>query len=235
MPDRAARAPGAPPVITTLVYSIFSLDSALPQIIAQYGDWIFVILFLVIFAETGLVIFPFLPGDSLLFIAGTVSATMGLNVHLLVVLLVLAAILGDSVNYAAGHFIGPRVFYRAGTRGLWRLIKPSHLQRTHDFFEKYGATALVIGRFVPIVRTFVPFLAGVGQMTYARFLFYNVTGGILWITSVTYAGYLFGNIPWVKVNFHWVVIGIIVVSVLPMAIQYLREKAKARRSDGALR
>lgn len=222
-------------MITTLVYSIFSLDSTLPQIIAQYGDWIFVILFLIIFAETGLVIFPFLPGDSLLFIAGTVSAASGLNVHLLVLVLVLAAILGDSANYAAGRYIGPRVFLRAGSGGIWRLIKPSHLQRTHEFFEKYGAIALVIGRFVPIVRTFVPFLAGVGQMTYSRFLAYNVAGGVLWITSVTYAGYLFGNIPWVKANFHWVVLGIIVVSVLPMAIQYLRERAKIKRGDGAVR
>jgi membrane-associated protein len=223
------------PMITTLVYSIFSLDSSLPVIIAQYGNWIFVVLFLIIFAETGLIIFPILPGDSILFIAGTVSGSSGLNVHLLVLVLVLAAILGDSVNYATGRYIGPKVFSRAGTKGGWRLIKLSHLQRTHDFFEKYGAFALVIGRFVPIVRTFVPFLAGVGQMTYSRFLCYNVAGGILWIASVTYAGYLFGNIPWVKANFHWVVIGIIVVSALPMAIGYLRERGKTKGKDGAKR
>jgi membrane-associated protein len=222
-------------MITTFVYSVFSLDSALPLIIAQHGNWIFFLLFLVIFAETGLVIFPFLPGDSLLFIAGTASAAGGLNVHVLVLVLALAAILGDSVNFSTGRYIGPKVFSRAGTKGLWRLIKPSHLQRTHDFFEKYGAFAVIVGRFVPIVRTFVPFLAGVGQMTYSRFLAYNVAGGMLWIASVTYAGYLFGNVPWVKAHFHWVVLGIIVVSVLPMAIQYFRERARAKVGDGAMR
>lgn len=222
-------------MITTLVHSLFSLDSALPLIVAQHGNWIFVILFLIIFAETGLVIFPFLPGDSILFIAGTVSASGGLNVHVLVLALAAAAILGDSVNFATGHYIGPKVFSRAGTTGIWRLIQRSHLQRTHDFFEKHGAFAVVIGRFVPIVRTFVPFLAGVGQMTYSRFLAYNVAGGILWIGSVTYAGHLFGNIPWVKSNFRWVVLGIIVVSVLPMAIEYLRGRAKAKVPDRAQR
>lgn len=211
-------------MITSLFFSIFSLDSTLPLIVAQYGNWIFLLLFLIIFAETGLIIFPFLPGDSLLFIAGTVCAASGLNVHLLVLVLILAAVLGDSVNFATGHFVGPKVFSRAGTRGIWRLIKPSHLQLTHDFFEKHGVLAIVIGRFVPIVRTFVPFLAGVGQMTYSRFIFYNVAGGILWITLVTYCGYLFGNIPLVKANFHWVVLGIIIVSVLPMVIQFLRER-----------
>jgi membrane-associated protein len=218
-------------MITTLLYAIFSLDSSLPLIVAQYGNWIFVLLFLIIFIETGLVVFPFLPGDSILFIAGTVCASSGLNVHVLVLVLMLAAILGDSVNFAAGRYIGPKVFARAGTAGIWRLIKLSHLQRTHDFFEKYGAFALVIGRFVPIVRTFVPFLAGVGQLTYSRFLCYNVAGGILWITSVTYAGYLFGNIPWVKNNFSWVVVAIVVVSVLPMAVQYLMERSKSKTGD----
>jgi len=214
-------------MITSLLYSIFSLDSTLPQFVALYGNWIFVVLFLIIFAETGLVIFPFLPGDSILFIAGTVAASSGLNVHALVLVLTLAAILGDSANFAVGHYVGPKVFAHAGTKGIWRLIKPSHLQRTHEFFEKHGAFALVIGRFVPIVRTFVPFLAGVAQMTYSRFLSYNVAGGAIWITSVTYCGYLFGNIPWVKTNFHLVVVGIIVVSALPIVIEYLRTRAKS--------
>ena len=219
-------------MITTLMQWVLSLDSSLPLFVAQYGYWIFVILFLIIFAETGLVIFPFLPGDSLLFIAGTVCATSGLSVHALVVVLAAAAILGDSVNFATGRYIGPKVFSHAGGNGLWRLIKLSHLERTHEFFEKYGAFALVMGRFVPIVRTFVPFLAGVGQMTYSRFLGYNIAGGILWITSITYAGYHFGNIPWVKANLHWVVLGIIVLSVLPMVFQYLRERAKAKGAGG---
>ena len=220
-------------MITSLLYWVFSLDSALPLLIAQHGNWIFVVLFLIIFAETGLIIFPILPGDSILFIAGAVSASGGLNVHVLVLVLALAAILGDSVNFATGRYVGPKVFARAGTKGIWRLIKPSHLQRTHEFFEKHGAFAIVIGRFVPIVRTFVPFLAGVGDMTYSRFVCYNVAGGILWIGSVTYAGYLFGNITWVKNNFHWVVIGIIVVSVMPMFIQYLRTRARAKGGGGA--
>ncbi len=219
-------------MITSIVYSILSLDSTLPQFVAQYGNWIYAILFLVIFAETGLIIFPILPGDSLLFIAGTVSASSALNVHVLVTILAVAAILGDSVNFATGRFIGPRVFSKAGTMGVWRLIKPAHLERTHDFFERHGAFALIIGRFVPIVRTFVPFLAGVAQMTYSRFLTYNVVGGILWIASITYAGHLFGNIPLVKQNFHWVVLGIIVASGLPIAIEFLRERAKAKRAAG---
>lgn len=219
-------------MITTLLYSIFALDSSLPLLVAQYGNWIFVVLFLIIFAETGLIIFPFLPGDSILFIAGTVAAAAGLNVHVLVFVLVVAAILGDSVNYSAGRYVGPRVFSRAGTTGIWRMIKPAHLQRTQEFFDKFGATAIIIGRFVPIVRTFAPFLAGVAQMSYPRFICYNITGGILWITSIVYAGYLFGNIPWVKTNFHWVVIGIVVVSMLPMAFQFFLEKLKARRKAG---
>lgn len=215
-------------MISTLFTALFSLDTVLPQFAAQYGNWIFLILFLIIFAETGLVVFPFLPGDSLLFVAGSVAATGAMNVHVLVVVLTLAAIIGDSVNFAVGRFIGPKVFSHAGTRGIWRLVKPSHLERTQEFFEKHGAFALVIGRFVPIVRTFVPFLAGVGQMRYPRFLAYNVAGGALWILSVTYAGYLFGNIPWVKQHFSWVVIGIIIVSILPVAIQYLRERGKEK-------
>ncbi|MEO8133947.1 MAG: VTT domain-containing protein [Betaproteobacteria bacterium] len=216
-------------MISALVYSVFALDSSLPLLVAQYGNWIFVVLFLIIFAETGLIIFPFLPGDSILFIAGTVAAAAGLNVHLLVFVLAVAAIMGDSVNYSAGRFIGPKVFSRAGTAGIWRMIKPAHLLRTQEFFDKFGAIAIVIGRFVPIVRTFAPFLAGVAQLSYPRFLCYNITGGILWITSMVYAGYLFGNIPWVKTNFHWVVVGIVVVSMLPMVFQYCREKLKARR------
>ena len=215
-------------MITTLVYSIFALDANLPQIVATYGNWIFVILFLIIFAETGLIIFPFLPGDSILFIAGTVCAAAGLNVHVLVAMLVVAAILGDSINYSAGRWIGPRVFSRAGGPGIWRLVKPSHLQKTQSFFQRFGAVAIIIGRFVPIVRTFAPFLAGVAQMPYPRFLTFNIAGGVLWITSIVYAGYLFGNIPWVKERFHWIVIGIVVVSFLPMGIQFLRERLKSR-------
>ena len=215
-------------MIPDFIQQLFALD--LEQLVRLYGNWIFVILFAVIFAETGLVIFPFLPGDSLLFVAGTVAATASLNVHLMVVLLIIAAIAGDSVNYSIGRYIGPKVFAHAGTTGAWRLIRKSHLDRTHEFFERHGAVALIIGRFVPIVRTFVPFLAGVGQMTYGKFLTYNVIGGIVWITLIVYAGYIFGNVPWVKRNFGLVVIGIIVVSVLPMAIEVLRGWRRSRNA-----
>jgi len=217
-------------MLTTLFYSLLALDQTLASIASQYGSWLYALLFAIIFAETGLVIFPFLPGDSILFIAGAATAASSLNVHVLVLVLILAAVLGDSTNFAVGRYVGPKVFSHAGEKGIWRLVKRSHLQRTHDFFEKYGAFAIIVGRFVPIVRTFAPFLAGVGEMPYAKFLSYNIIGGIVWITLVTYAGHLFGNIPWVKQNFHWVVIGIVVVSLLPIAIEYLKAKGQAKKT-----
>jgi len=216
-------------MVTSLMYSLFSLDNSLPAFIAQYGYWVYAVLFAIIFCETGLVILPFLPGDSILFIAGAAAASSELNVHTLAGVLALAAILGDSTNFAIGRFVGPKVFARAGKKGIWRLVKRSHLLRTHEFFEKYGAIAIVIGRFVPIVRTFAPFLAGVGEMAYPKFLSYNITGGLAWIMLMVYAGHFFGNIPWVKENFHWVVIGIVVVSLLPMAIEFLKAKYGARQ------
>ncbi|MEO7762110.1 MAG: DedA family protein [Casimicrobiaceae bacterium] len=216
-------------MLTSVLYSIFSLDSSLPAIVTQYGNWVYAILFLIIFAETGLVIFPFLPGDSILFIAGATSAASTLNVHVLVIVLVAAAILGDSTNFAVGRFVGPKVFSHAGQHGIWRFVKKSHLEQTHDFFERYGAFTIIIGRFVPIVRTFAPFLAGVGEMTYAKFLSYNIIGGIIWITLLLYAGHFFGNIPWVKDHFHWVVLGIIVVSLLPMVIEFAKAKLRASK------
>ena len=146
-------------------------------------------------------------------------------------LLCIAAIAGNSVNYAVGRYVGPKVFARAGTTGLWRLISKSHLDKTHEFFERHGGVALIIGRFVPIVRTFVPFLAGVGQMTYAKFMGYTVVGSVAWIGLLTYAGYLFGNVPWVKQHFGLVVLGIVVVSVLPMAIEILKGWRRSRRSS----
>lgn len=215
-------------MLTTLVYSLFSLDTVLPQFIAEYGPWVYALLFAIIFAETGLVVTPFLPGDSILFIAGAATASAGLNIHVLVLVLVAAAILGDSCNFAIGRWVGPKVFAHAGQKGIWRFVKRSHLDRTHAFFEKYGAFAIIVGRFVPIVRTFAPFLAGVGEMPYPKFLSYNIIGGVVWITLIVYAGHLFGNIPWVKQNFHWVVIGIVVASLLPIAIEYLKAKRQAR-------
>ncbi|MBE7522562.1 MAG: DedA family protein [Burkholderiales bacterium] len=215
-------------MLTTLFYSLLSLDQTLAQFASVYGPWLYALLFVVIFAETGLVVFPFLPGDSLLFIAGTVVAVAGLNVHLLVLALAAAAILGDSVNYAIGRTIGPKVYRRPDSR--W--IRQAHLKRTQDFYDRYGGVTIVIGRFVPIVRTFAPFLAGVAQMSYPRFLSYNIAGGVLWIASLVYAGYLFGNIPWVRDNLTFIVIGIVVVSLMPVAATFLRER-RARAGLGS--
>jgi len=212
-------------MLTTLLYSLLALDQTVSQIAAQYGPWLYGILFLVIFAETGLVVFPFLPGDSILFIAGTVVAVSGLNVHVLVVVLVIAAILGDSVNYAVGHYIGPRVFHEPESR--W--FKREYLLRTQAFYDRYGGVTIIIGRFVPIIRTFAPFLAGVAGMSYHRFLSYNVVGALAWILSLVYAGYMFGNIPWVKQNLTYIVIGIVIVSLLPAISTYIKER-KARKS-----
>jgi membrane-associated protein len=213
-------------VLTTLFYSLLALDETLAQFAVQYGPWLYALLFAVIFAETGLVVFPFLPGDSLLFIAGTVVAVAGLNVHVLVLVLSVAAILGDSVNYAIGRYVGPKVFSRPDSR--W--IRQEHLRRTQAFYDRYGGVTIVIGRFVPIIRTFAPFLAGVAQMAYPRFLSYNVAGGVLWIASLTYAGYLFGNIPWVKNNLALIVLGIVVVSLIPAVTTFMRERREQVRS-----
>jgi membrane-associated protein len=212
-------------MLTTLLYSLFALDESVAALAAQYGHWIYAILFLVIFAETGLVVFPFLPGDSILFSAGTVVATADLNVHVLVLVLLAAAILGDTVNYSVGHYTGPKVFERPDSR--W--FRKKHLHRTQAFYEKYGGVTIIIGRFVPIIRTFAPFLAGVAGMSYHRFLTYNVIGAVGWITSLVYAGYLFGNIPWVKHNLTFIVVGIVIVSVLPAISTYLKERRSRRR------
>jgi len=207
-------------MFTTLLYSLLALDQTIAGLAGQYGPWLYGILFLVIFAETGLVVFPFLPGDSLLFIAGTVVAAASLNVHVLVLVLAAAAILGDSVNYGIGRYIGPKAFSRPDSR--W--FRQDHLRRTQAFYDKYGGVTIIIGRFVPIIRTFAPFLAGVAQMSYARFLSYNVIGGFMWIASLVYAGYLFGNIPWVKDNLSFIVIGIVVVSLIPVATTFFKER-----------
>jgi membrane-associated protein len=217
-------------MLTTLIYSLFALDQTLATLAAEHAVLMFAALFIVIFAETGLVVFPLLPGDSLLFVSGTVVAASGINVHLLVITLWTAAVLGDSVNYGIGRYIGPKVFHRPQDTMLGRWLKPEYLLRTHQFYERYGGFTIVIGRFVPIVRTFAPFLAGVGCMDYRMFLTYNLMGAALWVASLVYAGYVFGNIPWVKDNLAYIVIGIVVVSLLPMAVQWLRERRK--RADG---
>jgi len=221
-------------MLTTLLYSLLALDQTLADLAAQHSVVLFIALFLVIFAETGLVVLPLLPGDSLLFLAGTVAAASGIDVHLLALVLFTAAVTGDSVNYAVGHFLGPKVFNLPQESRLARWLKPEYLERTHRFYEKYGGFTIIICRFVPIVRTFAPFLAGVGAMTYRRFLAYNVIGAAVWVASLVYAGFLFGNIPWVKENLTIIVLSIVGISLLPVAVQWLRERrSSAEKQNGA--
>jgi len=214
-------------MLTTILYSLLALDQTVATLATQYGAWLYAILFAVIFAETGLVVCPFLPGDSILFIAGTVVAVSGLDVHVLVIVLIVAAVLGDSVNYGVGHYIGPKAFERPDSR--W--FRQEYLRRTQAFYDKYGGVTIIIGRFIPIIRTFAPFLAGVAGMSYRRFLSYNVIGGCLWIGSLVYAGYLFGNIPWVKDNLTLIVVAIVVVSLIPAVTTFVKER-RAARSQG---
>lgn len=203
------------------------LDEALGPIIREYGPWVYGLLFLIIFCETGLVVTPFLPGDSLLFVAGAFAAIGDLNVWVLLALLTVAAILGDSVNYAIGQFFGPRLV----NMKRFRVIKPEHLAKTHEFFERYGGKTIIIARFVPIVRTFAPFVAGLGSMTYRKFMSYNVSGGLLWVIICIGAGYLFGNWPVVKQNFELVIIGIIGVSLLPAVVEYLLARSRSKANS----
>ncbi len=211
-----------------LVDFIIHIDRHLAEIIAAYGTWTYAVIFAIIFVETGLVIMPFLPGDSLLFAAGAFCAKpeTGLNVHAMALLLFIAAVLGDTVNYWIGAKIGPAVFKREDS--IW--LRKKHLERAHEFFERYGGRAIILARFVPIVRTFVPFIAGVGQMTYSRFLAYNVIGGFAWIYFFTYAGYLFGNQPFVQKNFKLVILAIIILSVVPMVVEFIREWQRSRKT-----
>ena len=196
------------------------LDTHLQTVIQNYGTWTYVILFFIIFCETGLVVTPILPGDSLLFAAGAFAATGSLDLAWLLILLTVAAVLGDAVNYAIGRFMGPKVFSQPDSR----FLKREYLDRTHQFYEKYGGKTIIIARFVPIVRTFAPFVAGVGSMTYAKFASYNVVGGLLWVGVCVLAGYAFGNIPVVQENFTLVILGIIFVSILPGIIEFLRQR-----------
>jgi membrane-associated protein len=214
-----------------LVDFILHLDVHLDELVANYGTWIYVILFLIIFCETGLVVMPLLPGDSLLFAAGAFCAKpeTGLNVHLMAGLLFVAAFLGDTLNYWIGRKVGPAVFKREDS--IW--LRKKHLDKAHAFFEKYGGRAVILARFVPIVRTFVPFIAGVGSMTYPRFMAYNVIGGFIWIYFFTYAGFLFGNQPFVQKNFKLVILAIIILSVLPIVVEFVREWQKSRKQPAA--
>lgn len=203
------------------------LDKHLSEVIQQYGTITYLILFLIIFCETGFVVTPFLPGDSLLFAAGTFAALGMLNITWLFVLLSIAAIAGDTLNYWIGHFIGPKIFNKENVR----FLNKKHLDHTHNFYEKYGSKTIIIARFVPIVRTFAPFVAGIGSMNYMHFITYNVIGGIAWILICVSAGYLFGNIPVVQQNFTLVIFAIIFVSILPGIIEFIRiRRASVSRS-----
>jgi membrane-associated protein len=211
------------------------LPGFLDGFIANHGAWVYALLFAIIFAETGLVVAPFLPGDSLLFTVGALAARGSMNVWAISALLILAAVLGDAVNYHIGKWIGPRVFRKdlaaAAKPTLFeRLLNRKHLDKAHAFFEKYGGKAVILARFVPIVRTFVPFVAGAGAMNYSRFVFYNITGAILWVGLCVAAGWIFGNHPWVKKNFEAVIIAIIVISIIPIAVEAILHRAKSRKS-----
>ncbi len=199
---------------------VVHLDQHLRALAQNYGNWIYAVLFLIVFLETALVVTPFLPGDSLLFVAGTIAAAGELHVHGLVLLLISAAIIGDSVNYAVGRYLGPRVFRFEDSR----FFKRAYLERTHAFFERHGGKTVVIARFVPIIRTYAPFVAGIGAMSYRRFVLFNVTGAILWVATLTYAGYFFGNLPLVKDNLTLVIVGIIVLSIMPGIIEFWRAR-----------
>jgi membrane-associated protein len=209
-------------LLTGFVDLVLHLDRHLQWLVTNYGTWIYAILFLIIFCETGLVVTPFLPGDSLLFVAGTLAAGGGLYIHALFAVLVLASFSGDNTNYWIGRTVGPRLFKREGSK----LLNPAHLARTHEFYAVHGGKTVLIARFIPIIRTFAPFVAGIGKMEYPRFMVYSAGGSVLWIGSLTYAGYYFGNLPFIKNNLTAVILIIIGISLIPAVLEFL----KARRA-----
>jgi len=208
--------------VAELIDFALHVDRYLLELAGTYGVWIYAILFVIVFAETGLVVTPFLPGDSLLFAAGTFAGLGSLNVALLFLLLSFAAILGDTVNYWIGHYIGPRAF-----SGNIRFLKKEYLERTHEFYERHGGKTIILARFIPIIRTFAPFVAGVGRMTYGHFIAYNVVGGIAWVAIFTFGGYFFGNLDFVQENFTFVVLAIILISVLPGVYEFFKERSRS--------
>ncbi|MGV8041372.1 MAG: DedA family protein [Thermoanaerobaculaceae bacterium] len=214
-------------LLRQLVDFILHIDVHLDTIIQSYGTWTYGLVFLIVFCETGLVVTPFLPGDSLLFALGAFSARGSLDVWLVILLLSVAAILGDTVNYWIGAKVGPAVFHRENVRFLNR----RHLDRTHEFYERHGGKTIIIARFVPIIRTFAPFVAGIGKMSYGRFLAYNVIGGIAWVLIFVLGGYFFGNLPVVKRNFTFVIAAIIVISVMPAVVELVRQRRAAAGSQ----
>ncbi len=213
--------------IKTVIDIILHLDVHLSAIITQYGAWTYGLLFVIIFVETGLVVTPFLPGDSLIFAAGTFAALGSLNVVLLFVLLAVAAVLGDTVNYWIGHYLGSRAY-----NIKW--IKREYLERTQHFFDKYGKKTIFLARFVPIVRTFAPFVAGIGQMSYPSFISYNIFGGIAWVALFTFAGYFFGNIPFIREHFSLVVLAIVFISVIPMIVEAVKAQREGKQAKAGV-
>lgn len=209
--------------LASFVDLVLHLDRHLELLVQQYGVWIYAILFAVIFSETGFVVTPFLPGDSLLFVAGTLAAVGGMDIGALLVVLTLAAVLGNTLNYQIGRYLGPRVFQWQDSRFFNR----GALERTHAFYERHGGKTLVLSRFMPLVRTFAPFVAGIGTMHWGRFQLYNVAGALAWISSLSLAGYFFGNLPWVRQNLSLVVVGIVFVSLLPALFSWLAQRRAA--------
>lgn len=214
-----------------LIDFIMNLDKYINILIQDFGIWTYLILFVIIFCETGLVVTPFLPGDSLLFAAGAFAARGSLDVVWLFIILSVAAVLGDTVNYWIGHFIGPKVFQKENVR----FFKKEYLDRTHQFYEKYGGETIIIARFIPIIRTFAPFVAGIGKMTYWKFISYNIIGGIGWVAIFVFGGYFFGNIPFVKQHFTIIIAAIIIISVLPGVIEFLRIRRENKKTAAAAR
>ncbi len=202
------------------------LDKHLVAVVDQFGPWVYGILFAIIFIETGLVVMPFLPGDSLLFVAGAIAGVGGMDLPLLIVLLIVAAVLGDAVNYSVGSYFGPKVFGWEQSR----FFNKAAFDRTHEFYERHGGITIIVARFLPFVRTFAPFVAGVAQMSYPKFALYNVTGAVLWVTSLSGIGYLFGNTDWVKANFQWVTLAMIIIPGLPAVFEVLRHWLRSRRA-----
>ena len=203
-----------------LVNFILHIGDHLQELVKNYGNWIYAILFAIVFCETGLVVLPFLPGDSMLFAAGTIAAVGDMNIFVLIGLLIVAAILGDFVNFEIGKHFGQKLFSNPNSK----IFKQSYLQKTHDYYERYGGRTIIIARFIPIVRTFAPFVGGMGNMNYAQFARYNIVGAVLWVVSFTTLGYFFGQLPFVKEHFSWIMIAIIVFSVVPMVVEIIRHR-----------
>ena len=210
--------------LSSLLDIFLHLDKHLATVVENHGAWVYALLFLIIFVETGLVVMPFLPGDSLLFVAGTIAAVGGLDLRVLLILLTFAAIIGDAVNYSVGRYFGPKVFGWESSRFFNRAA----FDRTNAFYEKHGGITIIVARFMPFIRTFAPFVAGVADMTYAKFALYNVVGALLWVVSLTTLGYLLGNTPWVKENFEWVTLAMIIIPGLPAVFEVLRHILKKR-------